>query len=123
MSKRPQAAHRSGYRRSTAAENAFRIITPSVAAGSLAGCHNGVVEVTVLLFASVAEKAGTRRVTVAVEHGDTVARVRDRVVDRFPQLESSLPTLLYALNEEYVKEWEPVTAGSTLALIPPVSGG
>ena len=76
-----------------------------------------------LLFASVAEKAGTRRLTVPSEPGDTVVQVRDRVLERFPQLESSLPTLLYAVNEEYVKEWEPVPAGATLALIPPVSGG
>ena len=39
------------------------------------------------------------------------------------QFASSVPTLLYALNEEYAKEWEPVPPGSTLALIPPVSGG
>ena len=76
-----------------------------------------------LLFASVADKAGTRRLTVPVQDGDTVGNIRDRVVERFPQLESSLPTLLYALNEEYVKEWEPVTPGATVALIPPVSGG
>jgi len=77
----------------------------------------------VLLFASVAEKAGTRRLTVESQPGDTVVQVRERVLERFPQLESSLPTLLYAVNEEYVKEWEPVPAGATLALIPPVSGG
>ena len=76
-----------------------------------------------LLFASVAEKAGTRRLTVESQPGDTVVQVRARVLERFPQLESSLPTLLYAVNEEYVKEWEPVPAGATLALIPPVSGG
>ncbi len=81
------------------------------------------MEVTILLFASVAEKAGPRKLTVAAEPGDTVARVRDLVVDRFPQLETSLPTLLYALNEEYVKESARVYPGATLALIPPVSGG
>lgn len=81
------------------------------------------MEVTVLLFASVAEKAGTRRLSLPFESGDTVAKVRDRLVERFPQLTDSLPTLLYALNEEYVKEWELVTPGSTIALIPPVSGG
>jgi molybdopterin synthase catalytic subunit len=81
------------------------------------------VEVTVLLFASIADKAGTRKFTVPSREGDTVAAIRDRVLERFPQLEDSLPTLLYALNEEYVKEWEPVPAGATVALIPPVSGG
>ncbi|MGE3073295.1 MAG: molybdopterin converting factor subunit 1 [Dehalococcoidia bacterium] len=81
------------------------------------------MEVTVLLFASVAEKAGTRRLSLPVREGDTVASIRDRLVERFPQLTDSVPTLLYALNEEYVKEWEMVPPGSTLALIPPVSGG
>ncbi len=78
---------------------------------------------TVLFFASVAQKAGVRSLSLPLEAGDTVARIRDRVVARFPQLESSLPTLLYALNEEYVRESAEVPAGATLALIPPVSGG
>jgi molybdopterin converting factor subunit 1 len=81
------------------------------------------VEVTILLFASIAEKAGTRRLCLPLESGDTIAQVRDRLVARFPQLREAVPTLLYALNEEYAKEWEPVPPGATLALIPPVSGG
>ena len=81
------------------------------------------MEVTVLLFASIADKAGVRRVLLPAETGDTVASVRDRLVERYPQIRPALPTLLYALNEEYVKEWEPVPGGATLALIPPVSGG
>ena len=76
-----------------------------------------------LLFASIADKAGVRRISLPCEAGDTVATVRDRLVERYPQIRPSVPTLLYALNEEYVKEWEPVPGGATLALIPPVSGG
>lgn len=79
--------------------------------------------VTVLLFASVAEKVGTRRIDLPLEPGDTVATVRDRLVNAYPQLQIFLPTLLYAVNEEYVREGDPVPAGATLALIPPVSGG
>lgn len=81
------------------------------------------MEVTVLLFASVAQKAGVRSLKVDLQPGDTVAHVRDRVVERYPGLESSLPTLLYAINEEYVRVSEPVPAGATVAFIPPVSGG
>ena len=76
-----------------------------------------------LLFASIADKAGVRRVTLPSEAGDTVAAIRDRLVERYPQIRPAVPTLLYALNEEYVKEWEPVPPGATVALIPPVSGG
>lgn len=79
--------------------------------------------ITVLLFASVAQKAGTRRLELPVEGGETVAHVRDRLVERFPQLEPMLPNLLYALDEEYVRTTDLVRAGQTLAVIPPVSGG
>lgn len=85
--------------------------------------YNRRVEVTVLLFASVAEKAGWRRRVLPLEAGDTVASVRDRLVADHPQLRESVSTLLYALNEEYVREHDAVPPGSTLALIPPVSGG
>jgi molybdopterin synthase catalytic subunit len=81
------------------------------------------MEVTVLLFAGVAEKAGVRRVALEHAEGDTVASVRERIVARFPQLRPLVPTLLYAVDEAYAKDWEPVAAGATLALIPPVSGG
>jgi molybdopterin converting factor subunit 1 len=79
--------------------------------------------VTILLFASIAERAGTRRLELPLSPGDTVASVRDRLIAAHPQLGAFVPTLLYALNEEYVRESEPVPAGATLALIPPVSGG
>ena len=79
--------------------------------------------VTVLLFASIAEKAGTRRIELPHSPGDTVATVRDRLVAAYPQLAAFVPTLLYALDEQYVRENAPVPSGATLALIPPVSGG
>jgi molybdopterin converting factor subunit 1 len=82
-----------------------------------------VMEVTVLLFASLAEKAGWRKRAIEVREGDTVATVRDRLVEEHPQLRPAVPSLLYALNEEYAREWDPVPAGATLAFIPPVSGG
>lgn len=76
-----------------------------------------------LLFASVAEKAGVRRLELECVPGDTVGTVRERLFAAHPQLRPYGPTLLYALNEEYVRENVPVADGATLALIPPVSGG
>ena len=81
------------------------------------------MNVTVLLFASIAEKAGVRRLELPVRDGDTVATVRERLIERFPQLREFVPTLMYALDEEYVRDNAVVHAGGTLALIPPVSGG
>jgi molybdopterin converting factor small subunit len=73
--------------------------------------------------ASSARKAGWRKRAIEVREGDTVATVRDRLVEEHPQLRPAVPSLLYALNEEYAREWDPVPAGATLAFIPPVSGG
>jgi molybdopterin converting factor subunit 1 len=81
------------------------------------------VEVTVLLFAALAEQTGTRRIALECDPGATVATVRDRVVALYPQAARFLPTLVYAVNEEYAKVHETIPAGATVALIPPVSGG
>ena len=81
------------------------------------------MEVTVLLFASLAERAGWRKRAMELREGDTVASIRDRLVDEHPQLRPAVASLLYALNEDYVRESDPVPAGATLAFIPPVSGG
>lgn len=78
---------------------------------------------TVLLFASIAEAAGSRTLCLPAEPGETVARIRDRIIAQYPQLERFVPTLLYAVNEEYARAEDVVPEGATLALIPPVSGG
>jgi molybdopterin synthase catalytic subunit len=77
----------------------------------------------VLFFAGVAEKAGTRRIELSPEPGDTVAAVCERVFQRFPALRAFGETLMFAVDEEYATLQDPVPAGATLALIPPVSGG
>ncbi|MBI2766468.1 MAG: MoaD/ThiS family protein [Chloroflexi bacterium] len=81
------------------------------------------MQVKVLLFASVAEKAGVRKIQLDLERGDRVCDVRDRLLRAYPQLSPHVPTLMYALDEEYVREDALVPDGATLALIPPVSGG
>ena len=85
--------------------------------------YNRSMEITVLLFASIAEAMGRRSLTVKIEPGDTVASLRDRMVREFPVMARFVPNLLYALDEEYARPGDPVHAGATLALIPPVSGG
>jgi molybdopterin synthase catalytic subunit len=85
--------------------------------------YNLDMTITVLLFASVAEKAGKRRLELPFAAGDSVASVRDRLLEGMPQLRPFVPNLMYALDEEYVRETAAVRDGATLALIPPVSGG
>lgn len=81
------------------------------------------MEISVLFFASVAARLQTRRLVIDVPPGATVETARDLLLARFPEIEPFLPNLLYAVDEEYVRITQPLTAGATLALIPPVSGG
>jgi molybdopterin converting factor subunit 1 len=79
--------------------------------------------VTVLLFASLAQAAGTRRLEVPWAEGDTVGAICARVLACHPKLEKFVPNLLYAVNEEYAEPGDVVRPGARVALIPPVSGG
>ncbi len=81
------------------------------------------MKVTVLLFASVAEAVGKRRLEVEAEAGARVVDVRDRLLEEYPVLKRYAPNLMYALDEDYAELETPVRDGATLALIPPVSGG
>jgi molybdopterin converting factor subunit 1 len=76
------------------------------------------VEVTVLLFAMLRERAGARQLTIELPDG---ARVRDALAE-LADLAAGLP-LVMAVNREYAPEDHVLDPGDELALIPPVSGG
>ena len=78
---------------------------------------------TVLLFASVAEMAGTRRLEIDLDDGARVFDLERELVSRYPKLEGLASRIVYALNEEYVDRYQLIRAGDTVAVIPPVSGG
>lgn len=81
------------------------------------------LEITVKLFAALAEEAGTRQVTVEVAGGATVGDVLDALEEQLPFLTRWRRRLAVAINYEYSPEDAPVADGDELALIPPVSGG
>jgi molybdopterin converting factor subunit 1 len=81
------------------------------------------MSITVLYFAGLAERLGTRRGQMTHLSGDTVASVRDRIIAERPEAKPYMQTLMFAVNEEYAGENTPIDDGAILALIPPVSGG
>jgi MoaE-MoaD fusion protein len=76
------------------------------------------VHVTVRLFASLRERAGTDSVQLELPDG---ARVGDALEHLSWLTEGS--TVVMAVNEEYADVATTLSAGDELALIPPVSGG
>jgi molybdopterin converting factor subunit 1 len=82
------------------------------------------MDLTVQLFASLAEAAGERNVRLCgLPDAPTVADVGEAVFRRFPQLAGLRDSVIFAVNEEYVRGEFPVRPSDQVALIPPVSGG
>ncbi len=80
--------------------------------------------ITVHLFASLAETAGTRHVQIEdVAVPTTAGLLGEAVLRRFPALRGMAGSIIYAVNAEYVSADYPVQSGDEVALIPPVSGG
>jgi len=78
--------------------------------------------VTVLLFASYAEKLGRNSIPLELAHGATVGDVLTSL-QRLPGA-SRLPTEpLVAVNERYARRDQILAIGDEVAIIPPVAGG
>lgn len=84
--------------------------------------ETAVDEVSVKLFAGVAELANVKVLRVSVKHL-TVAEVRCALEIKLPQLIPLLSRSAIAVDGRYAKEDEVLCSDSEIAIIPPVSGG
>lgn len=80
-------------------------------------------QVTVLFFATLRDRTGTRQASMELPEGARVADLKKELLQVYPALESSLDSALIALNHEYAFEDDPIPAGAEIAIFPPVSGG
>lgn len=78
--------------------------------------------VTVLLFASYAERLGKSSIPLEVPGGSTVRTVLDEI-GRMPGAEALPATPLVAVNRSYARAGDTVSDGDEIAIIPPVAGG
>ncbi|RZT23211.1 molybdopterin converting factor subunit 1 [Fictibacillus sp. BK138] len=78
--------------------------------------------VHILLFASLAQQAGTQKITIDLESPVTVEQVKDHLQNQLGEL-NGIENALVAVNEEYVDLTVEIKNGDTIAFIPPVSGG
>lgn len=81
------------------------------------------MNVRVLLFAGLRQRAGTDQLNIHVDSGATIATVRAAVATAHPDLAPSLSICRVAVDCEFGDDDTPVPDGAELALIPPVSGG
>ncbi|AZV47937.1 molybdopterin converting factor subunit 1 [Bacillus halotolerans] len=76
--------------------------------------------INILLFAGLAEKAGTSTLEIDMEQA-TTDDIKAVLKEQYGL--ESIDTAMIAVNENYVKENTSVSSGDTVAVIPPVSGG
>jgi len=78
---------------------------------------------TVLFFATLKDRTGTRQVTLEIPDGLTVGGLKTIIRDKFPAITTALAHALIAVNREYAIDDDPIPAEAEIALFPPVSGG
>ena len=78
--------------------------------------------VTILLFASYAERLGMSSVGIEVPPGSTVRTVLDQI-GRMPGAHALPVTPLVAVNRSYARADTALSDGDEIAIIPPVAGG
>ncbi len=81
-----------------------------------------VISVTVRLFASLREAAGTDRLRIAVPYATPVGALWSHLPDELSAGEPPA-ALRYALNHEWTLPGAPLRDGDEVALVLPVSGG
>jgi molybdopterin synthase catalytic subunit len=81
------------------------------------------MKIRVRLFASVKDIVGQREVVLELPEGATASELLQRVAADHPRLQPLLPSLLLAVNREYVEATRGLKDGDEVAFIPPVSGG
>ena len=76
-----------------------------------------------LLFAAVREAIGERHLTLDLSEGATLRDLASCLAESYPSAGPLLPTVAFAVDDEYVRDDCVLREGSEVALIPPVSGG
>lgn len=82
------------------------------------------MHINLLFFAAARERSGTGQVTLELPDGARLADAVAAAGARFPALVPLWPHVRFAVDQAFVSDQSaPLTDGSTVAVIPPVSGG
>ena len=81
------------------------------------------MNVTILFFATLKERAGTERMAMELADHANVADLKTALSEHIPALEASLPTALVSVNREFAFPTDPLPPDAEVAIFPPVSGG
>lgn len=79
--------------------------------------------ITLLFFATIRDKAGTKSLEMDIPADMTILQLKDRIGADYPRLKESMKSVLITINREYAFDEAVVPVSAEIALFPPVSGG
>jgi sulfur-carrier protein len=79
--------------------------------------------VRVHLFARAKDLAGTDVLSLDLTANADVAELRRRLAEQVPSLATLLQRSALAVNQEFARDEQKLSADTEIALLPPVSGG
>ncbi|KAF6020058.1 hypothetical protein EB796_021651 [Bugula neritina] len=84
-----------------------------------------LIKIKVLLFAKARDLVGEDSVYISLPRKIEYQELVNSIFQQLSSLEAIKKTVVLALNEEYIKESEPVSIkeGDTIAIITPISSG
>jgi len=88
--------------------------------------HNNtteMIEIRVLFFASLKEKAGIKETSITIDVGSTIKNLKDQIQLLFPALAPYLPVCLTSINRQFSFDDDQIPNNAEVAFFPPVSGG
>ena len=80
-------------------------------------------EITVLFFATLKDRTSTSKTSLKIPEGMRVADFKSFLGEEYPDLKTSMDSVLVSVEREYAFDDEVIPYGAEVALFPPVSGG
>ncbi len=84
---------------------------------------NDPCTLTILLFGSLADAVGARRLELSLPMPARASDALDALASEHGPIRAARPSLALAINHAYAQPSQLLSPGDTIALIPPVSGG